>query len=185
MILALTGAGISKASGIPTFEDQPGIRDSLSRSFANCHQAEYDRVIANMQAQVDRATPNDAHIALAEHDIPIITMNIDGLHQRAGSKHILPIHGTLPDIILYEDPAPLYDTARTWASLLLPGDFFLIVGTSFYTAIATQLKYIALGSGADIYEINDDAEQKVRDFLRQAETPSCSFEEFLKRSDIA
>lgn len=67
-----------------------------------------------MQAQVDRATPNDAHIALAEHDIPIITMNIDGLHQRAGSKHILPIHGTLPDIILYEDPAPLYGMPREY-----------------------------------------------------------------------
>lgn len=38
MILALTGAGISKASGVSTFEDQPGIRDSLSRTFAIQHK---------------------------------------------------------------------------------------------------------------------------------------------------
>lgn len=181
MILALTGAGISKASGVSTFEDQPGIRDSLSRTFAIQHKEQYEQTIAAMMAQVEKAVPNDAHIALAEYDIPIITMNVDGLHQKAGSQHVLLIHGTLPDIILYEDPAPLYQTAFDWVFKLKEGDFFLIVGTSFYTNIATQLKICALGQGADVYEINEDAEHKVRDFLQRANTPKCSFEEFLNR----
>lgn len=40
--------------------------------------------------------PNDAHIALAEYGIPIITMNVDGLHQKAGSKNVITLHGDLP-----------------------------------------------------------------------------------------
>lgn len=184
MILAFTGAGISKASGIATFEDQPGIRDNLSRTFATHHKAQYDKTIADMMAQTEKAVPNDAHCALAAYDIPIITMNVDGLHQRAGSKHILPIHGTLPDIVLYEDPAPLYEDARSWAYRLREGDFFLIVGTSFYTTISTELRAIALRQGADIYLINEDAEHKVRDFLQRANTPACSFEEFLNRGFV-
>ena len=114
MILAFTGAGISQASGVPTFAEQPGIRDCLTRSYAIQHPAEYGRVITDMKKACDAAVPSDAHIALAEYDVPVITMNVDGLHQKARSRHILAIHGTLPDIVLYDDPAPLYEVAHNW-----------------------------------------------------------------------
>lgn len=181
MIIAFTGAGISRASGIPTFGEQPGIRDYLSRDFARKHPDKYKEVINNMKSTCDQASPNDAHIALAQYDIPIITMNVDGLHQRAGSKHVLPIHGTLPNIVLYGDPAPLYQTAFDWVYHLQEGDFFLIVGTSYYTNISTQLKITAFGQGADVVEINEDAEHAVREFLSRAELGWETFEEFLGR----
>ncbi len=181
MILAFTGAGISAASGIPTFAEQPGIRDILTRSYADKHPDVYQKTIDRMKETCDKAEPNDAHYALAEHDIPIITMNIDGLHQRAGSRHVLPIHGEFPDIVLYEDPAPRYVTAREWIWHMDSGDTFLIVGTSFYTGISAQLKAMALRTGADVYVINEDAEHKVREFLEQCKTKPCTFEDFMNR----
>lgn len=181
MILALTGAGISKPSGIPTFADQPGLRDCLTRRFAIRNPNEFQDVIKTMQEACENAEPNDAHKALAEYNVPIITMNVDGLHQKAGSKHVLPIHGNLPNPVLYGDPAPLYQDAHNWVFQLQPGDFFLIIGTSHYTNISTQLKISALGQGADIYEINEDAEHQVRNFLERAKTTPCTFEEFIAR----
>lgn len=183
MVLAFTGAGISAASGIPTFAEQPDIRDHLSRSYADQHPKEYNAVIEHMQSVCSAASPNDAHLALAEYDIPVITMNVDGLHQRAGSKHVLPIHGTLPNIVLYEDPAPRYEDAHNWVSQLREGDFLLIVGTSYYTTISLQLKKEALAQGADVYEINEDAEHRVRDFLERVDTPPCSFDKFMARDE--
>lgn len=181
MILAFTGAGISCASGIPTFAEQPGIRDNLTRQCARYRPKDYADTVRKMQIACDSAEPNDAHLALAEYGVPIITMNVDGLHQKAGSAHVLPIHGTLPNIVLYGDPAPLYQTAHDWVFQLRSGDFFLIVGTSYYTNISSQLKFSALGQGADVIEINDDAEHKVRQFLSCAETGNETFEEFMSR----
>lgn len=181
MILAFTGAGISCASGIPTFAEQPGIRDNLTRYCATHRPEDYMKTIRNMQLICDAAEPNDAHLALAEYRIPVITMNVDGLHQKAGSSYVLPIHGTLPDIVLYGDHAPLYQTAHDLVFRLRSGDFFLIIGTSYYTNIASQLKFSALGQGADVIEINDDAEHRVRSFLSLAETDKETFDEFLLR----
>ena len=104
MMIALTGAGISAASGIPTFQAQPGVRRKLTRSFAKRRPAEHREVIRQMTEACRQAAPNDAHYALAEYHIPVITMNVDGLHQKAGSAFVLPIHGNLPDIVLYEEP---------------------------------------------------------------------------------
>ena len=84
-ILAFTGAGISKQSNIPTFMERPDVREKLFRSYANTHHEEYNEVIKQLKANMNGAKPNDAHIALAEYHVPIITMNIDGLHKLAGS----------------------------------------------------------------------------------------------------
>lgn len=108
MIISFTGAGISKASGIPTFQEQDGIREKLERNYAITHKKEFENVIKNMQNFCEKAEPNDAHLSLAEYKIPIITMNINKLHEKAGSKNVLNIHGELPNIVLYGDPAPKY-----------------------------------------------------------------------------
>ena len=183
MILAFTGAGISRASGIPTFAEQEGIRDKLSRSYARTHPDEFQKTISNMQGMCETAEPNDAHYALAEYDIPIITMNVDGLHQRAGSAHVLPVHGEFPNIVLYEDPAPRYQDAISWVQLLQKGDIFLIVGTSFYTQISEVLRISAKISGAGLSYINEDAEHKVREFLARHRYERGTFEEFMARAD--
>ena len=183
MILAFTGAGISRASGIPTFDEQPDIRDVLTREYAERYPKIYEDAIQKLQAANSGAEPNDAHLALAEYKIPVITMNVDDLHQRAGSEHLLPIHGTLPKIVLYGDPAPLYQNAFDWVHQLQAGDFFLIIGTSYYTNISSLLKFNALSCGADVVEINEDAEHRVREFLANAEDTGESFEEFLSREE--
>lgn len=169
MILAFTGAGISKASGIPTFEDRESedIRDKLDRDFANEHPEEYRKIIEDMKAMCDNAEPNDAHLALAEYEIPIVTMNIDGLHEKAGSKNVVEMHGRLPDIVLYGDKAPNYKKAMDLVESLKPGDIFLVIGTSFYTLISEQLRIMALGTGAKIVIINKHAERDVRKFLEK------------------
>ncbi len=105
--LALTGAGISTPSGIPDFRSEgTGLWSkneamevaSLSTFRYNPTQFyEWFRPLAN---QIINASPNPAHIALAqleERDYlnAIITQNIDVLHQKAGSKNVIEMHGTL------------------------------------------------------------------------------------------
>ena len=169
-ILAFTGAGISKQSNIPTFMERPDVREKLFRSYANTHHEEYNEVIKQ---------PNDAHIALAEYHVPIITMNIDGLHKLAGSD-ALELHGGLPeddemDIayslynkpVLYGDPAPNYQKAYEIVYKLQPGDIFLVVGCSFHTGISVDLREVAKARGARIIEIQEDAAHNVRKVLEE------------------
>lgn len=194
MILAFTGAGISAASGISTFQQQPDIREKLTRDFANEHPEEYREVMREWTSKIRGAYPNDAHYALAEYRIPIITMNVDGLHQFAKKAYenspqlILPIHGRLPTEeelpycdelaeapVLYGDIAPNYSKAYRMVKKLQLGDTFLIIGVSDYTNIYTQLRIIALGQHASVVEINDNAEVKVREFLQQREDDALTY----------
>ena len=158
-ILAFTGAGISKQSNIPTFMERPDVREKLFRSYANSHHEEYNEVIRQLKANMNGAKPNDAHIALAEYKIPVITMNIDGLHMLAGSD-ALEMHGGLPEDdemdeayslynkpVLYGDPAPNYQKAYEMVYGLEPDDVFLVIGCSFHTAIAVDLREIARSRG--------------------------------------
>lgn len=187
-ILAFTGAGISKQSNIPTFMETPDVREKLFRSFAQSHHAAYNAVIRQLKENMNGAKPNDAHIALAEYGIPIITMNIDGLHRAAGSDAV-ELHGCLPEDdemdtawslqgkpVLYGDPAPNYEKAYEMVFALEPGDVFLVVGCSFHTAIACDLRDIAKARGARVVEIQSDAAHNVRKTLEalcgQAARPS-------------
>ena len=164
-VLFFTGAGISAESGIPTFSEQDGLRDKLTRSFALNHKEEYRKTIKQMCDVVNKAKPNDAHLAIAKYGFPVITMNIDGLHQKAGSKNVIPIHGRMPEPhelyadnfneltglpVLYGDSAPEYGTAIDKVNELRDGDKFIIVGVSFYTMISEQLRYIASCREADV-----------------------------------
>lgn len=176
-IIFFTGAGISVDSGIPTFQKQPRIRDKLTRDFANEHPEEYRDTIRQMLNSCERAKPNVAHIAIAEGGFPVITMNVDRLHTKAGSKNVIEVHGVLPTrkeleeelfpltydgIVLYGDLAPKYDDAiKMVKQLEYDNSYFIIVGTSFYTKISEQLYRIAKQRRAKIEIINDDASQRV------------------------
>lgn len=176
-VIFFTGAGISVDSGIPTFQEQPGIRDRLTRDFANEHPEEYRNTIRQMLDSCENAIPNAAHIAIAECGFPVITMNVDQLHTKAGSKNVIEVHGVLPTreeleeelfpltydgIVLYGDLAPRYnDAIKMVRQLKYDNSYFVIVGTSFYTGISEQLYKIAKQRHAKIEIINEDASKRV------------------------
>lgn len=176
-VIFFTGAGISVDSGIPTFQEQPGIRDRLTRDFANEYPEEYRNTIRQMLNSCENASPNAAHIAIAECGFPVITMNVDQLHTKAGSKNVIEVHGVLPTreeleeelfpltydgIVLYGDLASKYDDAiKMVRNLEYDNSYFIIVGTSFYTGISEQLYRIAKQRHAKIEIINEDASKRV------------------------
>jgi NAD-dependent deacetylase len=106
-IAVLTGAGISAESGIPTFrEAQTGLWTQYDPEQLATPQAfqRNPKLVWEWYAWrrelVGQAKPNAGHLALAELEqrIPqfsLITQNVDGLHQRAGSQNIIELHGNL------------------------------------------------------------------------------------------
>lgn len=114
VLVVSTGAGISAESGISTFRDSDGLwenypvmdvasADGFRRNPALVHQFYNDR-----RHQLVKALPNAAHKALVElekyYDVYIITQNVDDLHERAGSSHVLHLHGELMKIRSVSDP---------------------------------------------------------------------------------
>lgn len=183
MIVAFTGAGISKASGIPTFDEMGDLRNKLDRSFATHHKEEFDSIMANLKEVCGKAEPNDAHMALKEYDIPVITMNIDSLHGRAGSTQVIEVHGSIfkNNVVLYGDSAPRYTDALDWIARMKEGDTLLIVGTSFYTSISSQIKRTAEMNGVNIVVINADAKTEVRKYLEEHTENMEGFDTFIER----
>lgn len=178
-IIAFTGAGISKESGIDTFMEQPQVRDNLHRHIAIHYPQRYRDTIKQIKHQIDQAKPNDAHIALSEYGIDIITMNIDTLHQQAGSTPLC-LHGSMPSDeelpycdqligkpVLYGDQAPNYQLAYEKVSALKPGDVLLVIGASMATAISSSLQQIALYNQVQVIQIQDHAATKTREVLKQ------------------
>lgn len=108
-IVILTGAGISAESGIQTFRANDGLWENhrvedvaspegFARDPATVHQFYNER---RQQLLDPGVAPNPAHIALAEFEqqfsgnLTLVTQNIDNLHERAGSRHVLHMHGEL------------------------------------------------------------------------------------------
>lgn len=104
-LVVLSGAGISKESGIPTFRDNDGLWKSYrfeEVATPTAWQRDPELVLDfyNFRRKVVvEAQPNNAHLLLAElqkqFDVQIITQNVDDLHERAGSKNILHLHGEI------------------------------------------------------------------------------------------
>lgn len=119
--VALTGAGISVASGIPDFRSPEGLWSEFDpMEYATMDAFTEDpkkvwQMFVAVSRLVRKAHPNVAHIALAELEHAgrlkaLITQNIDGLHQLAGSKKVVELHGTgrilaCPDCN-YQEPTP-------------------------------------------------------------------------------
>ena len=105
-VVVLTGAGISAESGVPTFRGAGGLwrqhrPEDLATPEAFAHGPRlvwewYDW----RRARVAQAEPHPGHLALAQlerrvPDFTLITQNVDGLHQRAGSRRVLKLHGDI------------------------------------------------------------------------------------------
>ncbi len=107
-IVFFGGAGVSTESGIPDFRSQDGLYNQqydyppetiISHSFYKKNPEEFYRFYKNKMLFPD-CEPNDAHRALAKLEEQgklkaVITQNIDGLHQAAGSKEVLELHGSV------------------------------------------------------------------------------------------
>lgn len=99
--VALTGAGISAPSGIPTFDmlwkGKP-VRDFLSREYFQADRQGFLELFVEMVRWRERE-PNEAHMALARRGVSIITQNIDGLHRKAGSCRLIELHGNCGELV--------------------------------------------------------------------------------------
>ena len=104
-LVILSGSGISKESGIDTFRDKDGIwkkKDAMQlasiEGWNNDPQAVLEFYNARRR-QLMEVHPNKAHELLAQleewYDVSIITQNVDDLHERAGSSHVIHLHGEL------------------------------------------------------------------------------------------
>ena len=118
-IVVLTGAGMSAESGIATFRDTDGlweqhriedvatpdgfrINPKLVLDFYNARRRE-----------LLRAEPNDGHRGLVElekeYDVSVVTQNVDNLHEKAGSSHVLHLHGELMKSRSTRDHSLIYE----------------------------------------------------------------------------
>lgn len=175
-IVALTGAGISKSAGIPTFEEVPGLKQKLSLDYKNAHPEEYQKVRQEMIDRMKDKEPTKAHKALADLQIPIITMNIDCLHRKAGSRVCYQIHGNYKDdnIVLYgqeilfreESINLIIQTARN-AKKFGDESMLLVIGTSMQTAFANTLVGVAEEYGMKVVYITENADEEVPKILNQ------------------
>ena len=182
-IVVLTGAGVSAESGIKTFRDS----DGLWEEYRIEDVATYDAWQRNQplvldfynkrRAQLGTVQPNKAHYALVDleekYDVYIITQNVDDLHERAGSSHILHLHGELTKARSSVDDYLLYyigykeicagDTCEkgsqlrphvVWfgeavpmiaeaAEILTDADILLVIGTSLQVYPAAGLLHYA------------------------------------------
>lgn len=127
-IVALTGAGFSRPSGIPDFRSPDGLwaqSDPSEVASLRSFRRNPDQFYAWLNTLLDpilAAQPNPAHLALAELEAAgrlqaIVTQNIDGLHQQAGSRRVFELHGhlrsaTCPDCDRRVPTKPLLPSMR-------------------------------------------------------------------------
>lgn len=119
-LVVSTGAGISAESGISTFRDAGGLwenypvmdvasHDGYLRNPALVHRFYNERRRALMDVR-----PNAAHYLLHDleaegYDVRVITQNVDDLHERAGSSHVLHLHGELMKVRAVNDETKIFD----------------------------------------------------------------------------
>ena len=197
-VAVLTGAGISAESGIPTF------RDALTGLWANYDPQELatpegfarnPKLVwewyAERRQRIAGVRPNPGHLALAAlekryADFTLVTQNIDSLHQRAGSREVVELHGNIArvkcsreQILVSEFPEsespPRCQCGAylrpdvVWFGEMLPADalaraeeaaehceVFFSIGTSAEVYPAAELPLRALSAGATVVEINPE-----------------------------
>lgn len=213
-IVILTGAGISAESGLGTFRDENGLwarhavedvatPEGFARDPALVH-----RFYNARRAQAAQAVPNAAHEALARlesgHDgeVLIVTQNVDDLHERAGSRNVIHMHGQLaralchacghrwdaPMVMNPADPCPACAAQATRPDVVWFGeipygmelidpalnsaDLFVSIGTSGQVYPAAAYAQHAGRMGADTLELNLERSANSRDFARALHGPA-------------
>ena len=205
-IVVLTGAGISAESGLGTFRDKDGLwtRYDLNDVATPDGFARNPKLVMDFyndrRANSRAAAANAAHRALArleaewQGDVLIVTQNVDDLHERAGSKAVLHMHGTLegalcaacgqrwpaPAVMAVADTCPQCGQPATRPDIvwfneipyhmdeiwfaLRAADLFVSIGTSGTVYPAAAFAQDAGRAGAYCLEINAEASEVADDF---------------------
>ncbi len=118
-LVVLTGAGMSAESGLRTFREMGGLweeHDVYEVASPGGWQRDRSMVLRfynERRKQLLETKPNKGHIDLVElekyFEVRIVTQNVDDLHERAGSSHILHLHGELRKSRSTMDPSLVYD----------------------------------------------------------------------------
>ncbi|OPB87576.1 SIR2 family NAD-dependent protein deacylase [Elizabethkingia ursingii] len=198
-IVVLSGAGISAESGIKTFRDSNGLWENhkiedVASPEGFARNPELVLEFYNLRRrQLNEVQPNEAHNILAElqqdFDVNIITQNVDDLHERAGSKNIIHLHGELKkarpvndeeSIIPWENDLNLGDLDENgiqlrphivWFGEMVPemenaatiastADILLVIGTSLQVYPAASLLHY-VPAGCEIFVIDPHLSQNV------------------------
>lgn len=122
-IVILSGAGMSAESGVKTFRDDNGLWrnhrfEDVASPIAWQNNPELVLEFYNQRRkQLFEVEPNAAHLALVKlekkYDVQIVTQNVDDLHERAGSKNVMHLHGELKKVRSTVDPELIY-TMDQW-----------------------------------------------------------------------
>ncbi len=127
-IVILSGAGISAESGVKTFRDHNGLWENhrvedVATPEAFARNPELVLNFYNQRrAQLTEVEPNDGHRVCAQleadYHVTVVTQNVDDLHERAGSTHVVHLHGELKQARPVDDGGP----AIPWSGDLQLGD---------------------------------------------------------------
>jgi NAD-dependent deacetylase len=197
-VLVLTGAGISAESGVPTFrgggnsavwKGMPFDVISSARMIERDLPAVWEWFDYRREL-LKPLQPNPAHVAIADwqerpFELTLVTQNIDGLHQKAGSRDVIELHGNIwrarcvtcgmtieldegrrdacvgcgdnlrPDVVLFGELLPSGAYERG-AQAASTCDLCFVVGTSALVYPAADLPTIAKSAGAYIVEVNPE-----------------------------
>jgi len=135
-LVVLTGAGISAESGFETFRDAGGLweRYPVEKVATPEGWAADPNLVTDfyngLRQQLVDAVPNDAHRIVAElerdFEVTVVTQNVDDLHERAGSSHVIHLHGELLKVCSAPTPttcaigAPSTATTSSWPTASAP-----------------------------------------------------------------
>ncbi|RJE80206.1 NAD-dependent deacylase [Paracoccus sp. JM45] len=211
-ITILTGAGISAESGLATFRASDGLWENhriedvaTSEGFTKDPTLVHAFYNMRRKAALD-AVPNAAHLALmrleGHHDVTLVTQNVDDLHERAGSRDVIHMHGALnralcaacghdwpaPIVMTPEDLCPACRQPTTRPDIVWFGEMpyhleriwqaleeselFVAIGTSGNVYPAAGFAQHAGRRGATCLELNLDSSMNADDFDRQILGPA-------------
>ena len=118
-VVVLSGSGLSAESGLSTFRGAGGLwegHDVTEVASPEGWAKDKEMVLRfynQRRKQLGEVKPNAAHLALIDlekkYDVQIVTQNVDDLHERAGSKNLLHLHGELRKVRSTADPSIIYD----------------------------------------------------------------------------
>ncbi|MCL4108817.1 UNVERIFIED_CONTAM: hypothetical protein GTU68_049158 [Idotea baltica] len=175
-IVILTGAGISAESGLGTFRDEDGLWaqhriEDVATPEGFARDPELVQAFYNARRENARdASANAAHAALArleqqhQGDVLIVTQNVDDLHERAGSAHVLHMHGALagalcgscdhrwpaPDVMQVSDLCPNCGGAATRPDIVWFGEIPYHMD-AIEAALSAADIFVAIGTSGEVY----------------------------------
>lgn len=160
-VVVLTGAGMSAESGISTFRDNGGLWEQYNvedvatpEGWARNPSLVTDFYNTRRRQLLD-AKPCRGHELVAqleaEHDVTVITQNVDDLHERAGSSHVIHLHGELMKVTSSRDP-----NNPRYIQTLPPDHLEVIIGDK--AADGSQLRPFIVWFGEPVPEIETAAE---------------------------